>query len=267
MDTSGSSDPTFAPIISISRRLPFLVVLAVVSAGIATAIASGLFGRIALEDALQDNLETLAFSQTQQIEQNLKQHISRILSLSEQDSIRLELQIALNEYALLSDEEISVTLQQRNSAWLEALALEDPRDTVIARDISLNRISAYTFASQKESLSTNLGLESNFLLVDKQGAIVAASYLPTHYTQTDTQWWVELQETNAAYLDGPLSAEASRPENLMAMAVAVFSTNSDEVVGSLYNAVDYSLVTDVINQVQQSDAGRTILVDSAGHVI
>ncbi|MCP4544061.1 MAG: response regulator [Chloroflexi bacterium] len=267
MDTLSSSDLTFAPITSISRRLPFLVVLAIVSAGIATAIASGLFGRMALEDALQNNLETLAFSQAQQIEQNLKQHISRILSLSEQEDIRLELQLALNEYDMLTDEEISVTLQQQNSTWLAALALENPRDTAIARNVFLNRISAFTFASQKESLSINLGLENDFLLVDKQGVIIATSYLPTSYTQTNERWWVELEKTNATYLDGPLSAEANRPENLMAMAVPVYSTNNDEVVGSLYNTFDYSLVTDVINQVQQSDAGRTILVDSTGHVI
>ena len=256
------------PTLSISRRLPFLVVLAVVSAGIATAIASGLFGRAALEKAFQDNLETLAFSQARQIEHNLKQHILRILSLSEQENIRLELQLVLNERALFTDEQIAATLQQQNSAWLEALALDDPHDTVIVRNIFLNRISAYTFASQKESLSTNLGLENDFLLVDKQGAIVATSYVPDDYTQTNRQWWADLQETQAAYLGGPLLAEASRPERLMAVALPVYSIiNDDAIVGSLYNTFDYSLVTDVIDQVQQSNAGRTILVDSAGQVI
>ena len=102
MDMTSSSDRASAPVISISRRLPFLVILAVVSAGIATAIASALFGRAALEGTVQNNLETLAFSQAQQIEQNLKQHISRILILSKEENIRLELQLSSNEYALLT---------------------------------------------------------------------------------------------------------------------------------------------------------------------
>ncbi|MCB0210057.1 MAG: PAS domain S-box protein [Anaerolineae bacterium] len=69
--------------LSISRRLLFMVLLAVVSTGIVTAIAGGLLNRFALQNATQDTLETLAFSQTQQIEQNLKQQIFHIRSLSD----------------------------------------------------------------------------------------------------------------------------------------------------------------------------------------
>ncbi len=262
-----SPNATRLPIASISRRLPFLVISTIIIASIITAIAIVLVGDSPLESAMKDHLETLAVSQAQQIDQALEGHLAQMHILSQQEAIKGALQAASNEYAGLTDEDISATLEGRNQAWREALTRENPSEVEIVSAIVLNDISAQLFAAHQEGLATTLGFETDFLLVDQHGVVIAASYLPSDYVQTNEAWWQALQAGETAYLAGPESDPTDRSGQQMGLALPIYDDSNNTIIGGLYGTVEATLITQIIDQFQESDLGHTILADHNGQAI
>ncbi|HSH02484.1 MAG TPA: ATP-binding protein [Anaerolineae bacterium] len=249
---------------SIARSLPLLVIAVVLLVALVTALTSSFLARDELEQAVQHNLETLALAQSQQIEQVLRQQISRANTLAQQTDLQTEVQVANNGYNRFSVAEREQLLAADSQAWRAARGKDDPGSTEIVRGVDLNRITAFTFEPLKEDLLTSVGVTNDFLLVDEAGAIIAATYLPISYLAVQSNWWQAMEAGQATFLQGPVQTQADGGQQFLELAVPVMINGSRE--GVLLSRFDYHLIEQIIDQLQFNDASQTLIVNNEGVV-
>ncbi|MCI0580758.1 MAG: hypothetical protein L0331_31745, partial [Chloroflexi bacterium] len=111
---------------SISLRLPLLVFGALLTTILITLALNQYFTRQGLEELLQANLETLALTQSSFVEQQLRQHVTRVERLAGDDFVLEQIEFANSLYGDLSDAEIQAMLQERDDEWAAVLETEGP---------------------------------------------------------------------------------------------------------------------------------------------
>lgn len=254
---------------SIAVRLPAILIGAILFITVTTGVTGGLLTRSRLMGLVQENLQTLAGLQSQQIEEQLRQHVLIMDSVSGRPIVQQQLTSANNVYSLLGGpDRIVATLRQRDDVWRQAIEQDGVQSAAaIVLNVRLNEASRQVLIPETESLAVNLGLATDFLLVDRFGGLVGASRLPQSYYQGDEVWWQAVTGDGRLYLAGPhlSSNDPSRP--ILEFAVPVHNRQSGELIGVLYSAYDYSAIRNVISQLQLADGGRAALLTGDGEVL
>jgi len=255
------------PFRSISFRLPLfvagsLLLLVGLMAGI-----SYFQTRSGLEEIQEVNLRTQAGIQAASIERELREHVSRMETLAGRQSFIDRLAVANNSYFALSESEIEANLKERDDLWAASLEAENFVNPIVFRVIN-DTVTQGDLAPEAASINEALGVTNHFMLVDRQGALIATSQpdqLPERLLQNGTEWWQAVQETGDVYISPPHTPMGAAV-TIMDFALPLMD-ESGNITGVLYSSFDYSAVRNQIRQTQAADTGRTALVGQDGTVI
>jgi hypothetical protein len=253
---------------SIAFRLPLIVAGVLALILIATTGTSYITTRSGLEDIQETNLRTQAGVQADAIEKLLRQHAARMENLAGRQTIRERVTAANNNYLTLNNNEIRTSLNERAQQWAAAIEAGDFSNPIISR-VTRDFASQDDLIPESESISQVLGLTSNYMLMDREGALIATSFppeeVPRAYLQSDTDWWQIVDRSKSLFVGQPDTPVGG---SITVMEFAMPVTNSaGEAIGTLYSTFDYKAVREQIRQTQAADSGRTALVTQHGEVL
>ncbi len=254
---------------SISLRLPLLVFGALLTTILITLALNQYFTRQGLEELLQANLETLALTQSSFVEQQLRQHVTRVERLAGDDFVLEQIEFANSLYGDLSDAEIQAMLQERDDEWAAVLETEGPTANYpLFNAVVYGILTGNRFTPEINAIRDVLAVESEFLVTDRYGAVTAANRPPRQYLQTGEEWWRQVQATGQLYVNGPRTViDPDSPLiNVVEFATPVFD-NEGEIAGVLYSVYDYTTIRELVRQLQSSGSARTALIDKDGNVL
>jgi GAF domain-containing protein/HAMP domain-containing protein len=251
---------------SIAVQLPLLVISALVISIVVTGLVGGGFSLSGLSVAIRSNMDTLSLLQARQIEQQFSQHLNTMQGLAVRDSIVSQLIVANRVYAGLDEEALAAHLATRSQTWSEALARDGRESNAL---VILTARSHSTVRSdlgpEQRSLLLNLGIGSEFIIVDQYGAVMSATRVPDNYLQTDQWWWSELQRQDAPLARGPLPHPDQPNQQIMEFVVPI-RNDGGMAIGALYSTYSYGAVQETLGQLLE-ESGRAILLDGDGRVI
>ena len=107
------------------------------------------------------------------------------------------------------------------------------------------------------------------LIVDRYGALVAASSEPDHYSVSDEPWWHALQSEGIdyVYVSGLIPAQESSfrtPEETLDIAVPILDDRHHTVIGAVKASYRFDTLLGMINQIRIGQTGHAMLFNSAG---
>ena len=108
-----------------------------------------------------------------------------------------------------------------------------------------------------------------FLIVDQQGALVAASSEPDHYSFSDESWWrtVRAGGIDNVYLSGLIPAQEGSfrtPEETIDIAVPILDDRHHAVIGAIKASYRFDTLFGMINQIRIGQTGHAMLFNAAG---
>jgi GAF domain-containing protein/HAMP domain-containing protein len=257
---------------SISLRLPVLVIGAILIVTIATATASSIISRLRLISVVEENLATLATLQAAQIERLLHQHASTMETLVTQENVQFQLRTVNQGYSFLSQEAIRTLHSDRESMWQTAyVAGGQQSDNLLIATVRTHILSRTELAPERESLRTNLGVRSEFVLADSYGAVIAASRVPPIYLWANEPWWQAVRTSGEVYISNkPAVDRLGLGLVAIEFAVPIYDEETQEFMGMLFSIYDYQLIKDVATQTQFGQTGRggrAVLIDQHGEIL
>jgi GAF domain-containing protein/HAMP domain-containing protein len=252
------------PFSSIAVTLPLLVVGSLLVIVAATAYTNRVVSRAELSSSIQDSLQSQAATQASQVEQRLVQHLFVLEGIASEARLHVELEEADDAYAeLASPDDITALLQERNAEWQEALETGTEGQSRLVGDVRFNPTSTEELNTTQLDLKENFGIQAAFLLTDRYGALVAASYqdnpLPDKYLFSDEDWWQAVRSTNSRYMAGP-NFDLLTGRSVIEYALPIRDETTGEITGVLYSSYDAEGIKSAFKELRFSGAGRTILL-------
>lgn len=107
------------------------------------------------------------------------------------------------------------------------------------------------------------------LIVDREGALVAASSEPDHFSFGAETWWraVRTGTVDAVYLSGvipPKDGSFHTPEETFDIAVPILDDRQHTVIGAIKASYRFEALFTLINQIRIGQTGHAMLFDAAG---
>lgn len=108
------------------------------------------------------------------------------------------------------------------------------------------------------------------LIVDKQGALVAASSDPDHFVFANEPWWAAIHAggVEQVYVSGLIPAQEGSfrtPEETIDIAVPILDERQHTVIGAVKASYRFDTLFAMINQLRIGQTGHAMLFDAAGH--
>lgn len=107
------------------------------------------------------------------------------------------------------------------------------------------------------------------LIADRQGALVAASSEPDHYSFSNESWWAAIHAGGAeqVYISGLIPAHEGSfrtPEETIDIAVPILDDRQHTVIGAVKASYRFDTLFAMINQIRIGQTGHAMLFDAAG---
>jgi GAF domain-containing protein/HAMP domain-containing protein len=251
---------------SIAVRLPLLLVAALTLSALLTGLIASGFSYLHLSDLIRDNQAQQASLQAQQIAQQLDQQASILRNLAHQESIQLQLAVANERYTGMTAAVQEAYLSGQAELWTAAVASADV-DTgqSLLASVSDHPIVSQAFTPWQAGLSPGQELKPEFMLVDRQGALVAATWLPDDYRQTESWWWTELRADSQVIQRGPWPAIAPAEQQQLEFVVAVLDANGS-FAGAVHSSYSFAAVRPLLAPVGSS-SNQVLLLNNQGQVV
>jgi GAF domain-containing protein/HAMP domain-containing protein len=247
---------------SIAVRLPLLLVAALTLSALLTGLIASGFSYLRLSDLIRNNQMQQAGLQAQQIAQLRDRQASLLLELAGEESIQVHLAAANEPYASMSAGELFGQLNVKADLWAAALTGEDAdRALPLLAAVQNHLVVSQLFDPWQAGLPFET---QEFMLVDRQGAVVGATRLPDSYLQTESWWWTELRADNQVIQRGPLPAAASPEEQRIELVVAVLDAGGN-FAGALLSSYSFTAVQQLLTPLDSGN--RVLLLDSQGKVL
>ncbi len=108
------------------------------------------------------------------------------------------------------------------------------------------------------------------LIVDQQGALVAASSEPDHYSFSNEPWWAAIHAggVEQVYISGLIPAHEGSfrtPEETIDIAVPILDDRQHTVIGAVKASYRFDTLFAMINQIRIGQTGHAMLFDAAGN--
>ncbi|MBX9659250.1 MAG: sensor histidine kinase [Nitrospiraceae bacterium] len=108
------------------------------------------------------------------------------------------------------------------------------------------------------------------LIADQQGALVAASSEPDHYSFEQEPWWAAIHAggVDQVYVSGLIPAHEGSfrtPEETIDVAVPILDDRQHTVIGAVKASYRFDSLFAMINQIRIGQTGHAMLFDAAGN--
>lgn len=241
--------------VSLQKLLILLVVIIVPLnfVGLYLSLQSETF----LEQSIGAHFRTIAEADAAAISQLISDRVIDVGTIAEQPAVVEAITAANRSYARMSEAAIAASIQKTEKNW-------DTREAdSLVKEMLSSRASTV--------LNRHRGMDPRFLkivVVDQNGACVAATDKPLHYVLPDKKYWeaVYAQGRGGIYITEVLYDERSKA-NYIGVGFPVLEQGSQRFIGAVNVLVDISSVFSFLNRGQMGRTGQAILVKDDGTVI
>ncbi len=194
-----------------------------------------------LTNSIGDSLQAIAANRAQAVADLLSAQVDALKTFYISESIQKAL-IASNSAYDADKLGVAYQIQQTDILWRQAAQNQEDDNPLLASFLQ-NQISL-----DLQEYDNIFPYNTETILTDKHGALIAASHITTDYYQADEDWW------RNAYQEGRGSIYFSQPaydtsvgKNVMVIAVPVFDNDGQEVLGVIRSTYDLQGIIDVIS--------------------
>ncbi len=246
-----------------SLRMKFITavtILTVVTVSITTAVVTSTLRQL-FTDSLGTNLQNLAISESATLGEILASEIRSLETLRENTILVNRISTININYVSLSPEEIEAELLDQDQQWRFYIK-NNPQNANI-RSVIFNSASNELRKFQ-ESFPENTEL----LLTDRYGGLIAATGLPRDYYQGDESWWREAQNggIGKTYIGRPTAGETAGVYGIP-IVLPIYDTFG-EIRGILYiNYLLDNLIESVEDQKNAIDSTELLVIIEGEQVL
>ncbi len=244
---------------TIAFRLPTLVIGGLLLTLMAALLVSNLIGRGQMIDLVTESLRATAATEANQIATLLESQYDIVSGLATSARTRVIVEQA-NALHPADEGALAEHLAAARAAWSAAAGVSAPNDGE----------RAWSELPGAELLARGLPLASggpsSYVIVDRHAMPVVYSHRPQRASYHRTAWWAALKEGAGGVVAGPSVDLDSPATRVLVFAIPVHDA-SGQLIGAVYNAFDYSMVSRAIVRGQFAGTGRTALVGSTGEVL
>ncbi|MEM7033540.1 MAG: methyl-accepting chemotaxis protein, partial [Chloroflexota bacterium] len=215
-----------------------------------------------LQQQVSQNVTDVALTVANQINKALLTQVQLLEPLTTMRPIREQVLAANVAYAG-TEQEIRTQLLVLNDAW--RIAVDE--DALIINVVTNNEGINFA-ANQLRSFAASLDAQSDLMITDRHGGLVAATRRVPDYFQADKPWW------KAAWNNGQGAVFVGEPEihaetGRRVMTIAMPIEEDDTVIGILHATLDIEILNEilVINMFGLEQQGRVVVVDREGAII
>jgi putative methionine-R-sulfoxide reductase with GAF domain len=229
-----------------TKLITAFVVLTIVVVGIMGFLSQRNY-RISLTNNISNNLYELASARSTEIGKALDHEYQVLKALSLTRSIQ--------DYTDLIDSATPVFTQEKiiqlDQQWRAADAINNDADPLVA-SVLYNAISF-----DLRNYQTQFPQQVEVFLTNDQGVNIASTNRTSDYYQADEEWW-QVAYQDGQYIGQPEYDESSKTIAIN-MAVAVYQTGSDRVIGILRTTVNFNALTNSLVVSLFGQTGRSVI--------
>ncbi|MFO0775373.1 MAG: cache domain-containing protein [Nitrospiraceae bacterium] len=222
--------------------------------GLALAYVSGMQS---LRDVIGGNLQAVAVQAADRVTMLVQGEVQGVRLLASAP-LRVRQPVESANLAYTGDAvENARLIQDRERVWDKSL-----RSAADLLDTELSRFLLETKVRGGDKL---VGL----LIVDREGALVAASSEPDHFSFHEEPWWLAVRKgtADAVYLSGVIPAKDGSfrtPEETFDIAVPILDDRQHAVIGAIKASYRFEALFSLINHIRIGQTGHAMLFDAAG---
>jgi PAS domain S-box-containing protein len=203
--------------------------------------------RISLTNDISNNLSELAGARSTEIGKALDHEFQVLKALSVTRNMQDYTDLVDSATPVLSQEKITQLDQQ----WRAADAANNDTDPLVAS------VLYNTMAFDLRNYQGQFPQQVEVFLTNGQGVSIASSNRTSDYYQADEEWW-QIAYRDGQYIGQPEYDESSKTIAIN-MAVAVYQTGSDKVIGILRTTVNFTTLTDSLIVSLFGQTGRSVI--------
>jgi hypothetical protein len=241
--------------ISLQRLLAALIVML-----LPITIFGFYLGLQAYRQAYETNgayLRTMTRSAAAITSQYIGERITEMGLIANDPSVVRSVASASRAYEHMSAPEIQARTERIDSTW------NSPESDALSKSILTSDLSRW--------LRRNRELNPRILRItvtDENGATVAATEKPTHYFQTEREYWQAIQSQGQGAIHiSELRYETQSRANYISIGYPVLQEGTGRFIGAVIALVDVSPLFVNLNQQHFGHTGRVFLVSNDGTVV
>lgn len=210
-----------------------------------------------LRQAVGTHLKTFAQTDAAIASQYVSDRVVDVRTLAEEPAVVDGIIASNRSYERIGNDAITGRLEKIEQQW------DTAEGAPLVKAVLSSRASGW-LRKQREVNPRLLKV----IAVDEEGAAVAASDKPVHYSQTDKEYWAAIYAggRGAVNVTGIRFDEATG-SNYIEIGVPVLEPGTGRFIGAVSALVDVSSLFSLLNQQQVGRSGRVLVVSGDGTVI
>ncbi len=244
------------------RTIRGRIVLAIVLVGciplVIGLVLAYVSGMRSLRDVIGGNLQAVAGQAAERVTMLVQSEVQSVRLLGSAPlRVRQPVEAANQSYPSDSTK-AQVLIAERVQAW------EKGGDGI--RRLVNAELSRFLLETKVRDGDKVVGL----LIADRQGALVAASSEPDHYSFSNEPWWAAIHAggVEQVYISGLIPAHEGSfrtPEETIDIAVPILDDRQHTVIGAVKASYRFDTLFAMINQIRIGQTGHAMLFDAAGN--
>ena len=201
-----------------------------------------------------------SFSFYQQTVLNIYNNDLTILSMIEGDLINQEIESLISSLDQVADYYLTQFYLDDRYEYLTEIPLQEIPDIIQQEELEWQSegseiresVTSVGRIIPLESFQQNNPIFKSLFLTDKYGAVISATKAPESYNQSQFHWWWWVTVTGQAFIGNPVWDEEAG-ENLVEIAVPVFSTSDDQTIkGVLYSLYSIQSIQEELSKATEN---------------
>ncbi len=147
-------------------------------------------------------------------------------------------------------------------------ALDEQWTTATDNSALVQRYIKNVVGGELKEYSDTFPENLDVMVTDKFGALVAATQPPTHFLQTDEEWWQAAWNNGQGkdYMSQPIFDENTHSYTII-IAQPLLGHNSSQIIGILRSIVDLSSIIDLASNTQIGRTGRLEILVNGNQLV
>jgi hypothetical protein len=240
--------------ISLQKLLTGLIVLIVPLTIVGLYLTS--YSDTRLQQTVGAHFSAIAQADSSMVSQFINDRVADVIAVAAETSVVDAITSANRSHAQMGDAAAAARIQKVEQNWDTA-----GRDSAIGDLLSS---SASRWLRQRRTENSRL---LKIVVADKNGATVAATDKPLHYSLADNEYWPTVAQGQGAVNVTDVRYDERNRSNYVEIDVPVLERDSGKFIGAVTALVDITSLFSVLDRQQIGRTGRILLIRDDGTVI
>ncbi len=213
-------------------------------------------GMRSLRNVIGGNFQAIASEAADRVTMLVESHV-QALKLLASAPLRVRQPVSVANASYPSRRSISDVIQERTRAWEQG--------TDLSTQLLNSELSRFLLETKVRDGDRLVGL----MIIDRHGAIVAASSEPDRYFFGDESWWSDMQSerTGHVFISDMIPGQHGSfrtPEETIDIAVPILDDHQRTVIGAIKASYRFDAFFAMIKEIRIGQTGHAMLFDTAG---